>query len=78
MNGVYILRTVAPADFKPDNGQQKLARLDSRIFGEQSTILTAVAEAVDDAEIGETDASKQSKYMRLSTIINLESRLSVS
>jgi hypothetical protein len=77
MNGVYILRTVGPADFNPNNGQQKLAGLDAKLFGEQSTILTAVAEVVDDDEKGETDTTKQSKYMRLSTVINLESRLSV-
>lgn len=78
MNGVYILRTVGASDFNPNNGQQKLASLDSKIFGEQSTILTAVAEAMDDSEAGEADATKQSKLMRLYTVINLESRLSVS
>ncbi|OIW34509.1 hypothetical protein CONLIGDRAFT_650938 [Coniochaeta ligniaria NRRL 30616] len=77
VNGVHILRTVGASDFNPSNGQQKLAGLDSKIFGEQSTILTAVAEAGDDDEVGETDTTKQSKLMRLSTVINLESRLSI-
>ena len=79
VNGVYILRTVSTSDFNPTNGQQKLAGLDARLFGEQSTIITAVAEALDDdGKIGETDTTKQSKYMRLSTFVNLDSRLSVS
>jgi DNA mismatch repair protein MSH5 len=78
VNGVYILRTVVPADFSFEKGRQKLAALDSKIFGQQSTILTGVAETVDYEEDGGTDASRLSKYMRLSTVIDLESRLTVS
>jgi DNA mismatch repair protein MSH5 len=78
VQGVYILRTVGASDFNPNNGQNKLASLDSDIFKEQSTILTAVANEMVDDEVGETDTSKKSKFMRLSTIINLDSRLSVS
>lgn len=78
MNGVYILRTVGASEFNADNGQQKLAGLDARIFGQQSTILTAVAVEMDGDELGETDTTKQSKFMRLSTLVNLDSRLSAS
>lgn len=76
MQGAYILRTVGASDFNPNNGKEKLAKLDSKIFGPQSTVLTAVAEGVDYVE--DTDTTTQSKLLRLSTVINLESRLSVS
>ncbi|KAB5579927.1 muts domain V-domain-containing protein [Coniochaeta sp. 2T2.1] len=77
VNGVYILRTVGASDFNPNNGQQKLAGLDASIFGGQSTILTAVAEEMGDDGMGEMGMTKQSKLMRLATVINLDSRLSI-
>ncbi|KAB5551373.1 muts domain V-domain-containing protein [Coniochaeta sp. 2T2.1] len=77
VNGVYILRTVGASDFNPNNGQQKLAGLDASIFGGQSTVLTAVTEEIGDDGMGEMRMTTQSKLMRLATLINLNSRLSI-
>lgn len=77
LQGVYILRTVGSSDFKPNNGQEKLANLDEQVFGLQSTVLNTAAGGGDEFEI-DGDSTMQSKLMRLSTLINLDSRLSVS
>jgi DNA mismatch repair protein MSH5 len=54
-----------------------LANLDEQIFGLQSTVLNAAAGGGDEFGL-DWDSAMQSKLMRLSTLINLDSRLSVS
>lgn len=75
----FILRNLNSTDFRYDTGKAKLLALDLETLGHQSVLYTSVAdEMVNEADgFGGEENSKQARLMRLGTLINLDSRLTV-
>ncbi|KAI0838978.1 muts domain V-domain-containing protein [Hypoxylon sp. FL0890] len=79
MQSAYILRNLNSADFRYDAGKGKLLALNLETPGRQSVLFTSVVdEAVDGTdELGAQENSKQARLMRLGTLINFDSRLTI-
>ncbi|XDG10457.1 hypothetical protein ABKA04_010072 [Annulohypoxylon sp. FPYF3050] len=75
----FILRNLNSTDFRYDTGKAKLLALDLETLGQQSVLYTSVTdEMVDEADgFGGEENSKQARLMRLGTLINLDSRLTI-
>lgn len=75
----FILRNLNSTDFRYDTGKAKLLALDLETLGHQSVLYTSVAdEMVNEADgFGGEENSKQARLMRLGTLINLDSRLTI-
>ncbi|KAI0508600.1 putative MSH5 protein [Xylaria bambusicola] len=73
--GAYILRTLNSTDFRYEVGKNKLADLHIEMGGSQSMVYATV---VDNNVLEDQDrGSRQGQLMRLATLINLDSPLSI-
>ena len=74
------MRTVAPAQFNHESAEERLAGLDLEHENRQTLVFSAVTDNELDVPMAGygVGLSKQNRLMRLATIINLDSKSSVS
>ncbi|KAI1094799.1 muts domain V-domain-containing protein [Rostrohypoxylon terebratum] len=79
VQGAFILRNLNSTDFRYDTGKAKLLALDLETLGHQSVLYTSVVDdMVDEADsFSGGQNSRQARLMRLGTLINLDSRLTI-
>lgn len=79
MRGVWVLRSLGASEFNYDSAVNQLLNLDFASLGVQSMQFNTVAEdELDEVQTrGIRVGQRENKQMRLATLINLDSRLSV-
>jgi DNA mismatch repair protein MSH5 len=79
VSGAYILRTISSSEFRYETAREQLLNLKPDHLHSQTVQFHTVVEdeAVDDLDGDATGGQKQSRLMRLSTLINLDSTVSV-
>ena len=79
VRGAWVLRSLGSSEFSYDSAVRQLLNLNFEFLGAQTMQFNTVAEdELDDVQTGDVRVGqKQNKLMRLATLINLDSRLSV-
>lgn len=81
LRGAYVLRTLTTADFGYESARDRLLGLKIQSRGEQTMLFASVADDPRDPSVDDVQGQRgsiQGSLMRLGTILNLESRLTVS
>ena len=75
--GAFALQTVASADFNRDAAIERLANLDLPGIGPQTVLFASAVEEEMGDGFQEGHTTRQSRLMKLSTCVKLDSRISV-